>query len=121
MHTLDSVIFTGWRNDVPRILSASDLLVLPSLSEGFPLSILEAMSSGLPVVASDVGGISEAVIDGETGYQLNGKPDEIKNRIESLKDANTRLQMGQRIQTEVKKRFNWIKIMTQYLNLYNSL
>ena len=61
------VIFTGWQQDVPRILNASDILVLPSLSEGMPFVVLEAMAAGLPVVATRVGGIPEAVVDGETG------------------------------------------------------
>lgn len=63
----DSVIFVGERDDVPDLLAAADLFVLPSVSEGLPISLLEAMASKLPIVATRVGGIPELVIDGETG------------------------------------------------------
>ncbi|MGA1875732.1 MAG: glycosyltransferase family 4 protein [bacterium] len=65
---LDSHIFwAGFRRDVPQILGASDLFVLPSLEDAFPTVLLEAMASGLPVVATNVGGIPEIVEHGRTG------------------------------------------------------
>lgn len=63
----ERVVFLGHRDDVPELLAACDLLVLPSLFEGLGLALLEAMAAGKPVVASAVGGIDEVVIDGETG------------------------------------------------------
>lgn len=64
----DTVFYIGFRHDMPTILSDSDVLILSSYSEAFPLAILEAMASGKPVIATDCGGPSEMVIDGETGY-----------------------------------------------------
>jgi glycosyltransferase involved in cell wall biosynthesis len=64
----DRVTFAGERGDVPDILAAADVFVLSSVSEGMPISILEAMASGLPTVATDVGGVRELVADGETGF-----------------------------------------------------
>jgi len=66
----DQVFLTGFRDDVPRILAASDVLVLPSYREGTPRVITEAMASGLPVVATDIAGIPEQVVDGENGYLI---------------------------------------------------
>ncbi|OQB28837.1 MAG: putative glycosyltransferase EpsD [Chloroflexi bacterium ADurb.Bin180] len=64
-----SVHLLGMRRDIPRLLQASDVLVLSSRGwEGLPLTVLEAMASALPVIASDVGGTREALQDGETGY-----------------------------------------------------
>jgi glycosyltransferase involved in cell wall biosynthesis len=63
----DRVRFEGERRDVPSLLAHADLFVLSSRSEGLPVSVLEAMAAGLPVVASAVGGIAELVVDGETG------------------------------------------------------
>jgi len=60
--------FLGFRDDVAQVLSTAHVFVLASKWEGFPLTILEAMRAGLPVVASDVGGVSEAVVEGKTGY-----------------------------------------------------
>lgn len=62
------VRFLGTRSDVPRLLAMSDVFVLTSHNEANPVSILEAMSTGKPVVATDVGSIKEAVADGETGF-----------------------------------------------------
>jgi glycosyltransferase involved in cell wall biosynthesis len=62
-----SVTFTGFRADVPRVLAALDVLVLPSLYEGMPLTAIEASAMGLPVVATAVDGTPEVVRDGETG------------------------------------------------------
>jgi glycosyltransferase involved in cell wall biosynthesis len=61
------VRFLGQRNDVPELLAASDLLVMPSHIEGFPLAVVEALALGRPVVGYDVGGMGEAVEHGQTG------------------------------------------------------
>jgi glycosyltransferase involved in cell wall biosynthesis len=63
----DSVRFLGTRRDIPQLLSLLDVVALPSLEEGFPNAVLEAMAAGKPVVATRVGGVPEAVIHGETG------------------------------------------------------
>lgn len=63
----DRIRFLGRRSDVPALMAASDLFVLPSLFEGLPIAVLEAMSCGLPVVATDVTGTREAVQDGVSG------------------------------------------------------
>jgi len=79
------VHFLGQRTDVEQILARAQVNLLVSNWEGFPLSILEAMRAGLPVVASAVGGVDESVRDGETGYLL------ARGDVESLRDRITRL------------------------------
>ena len=63
----DVVLFTGLRSDVPSVLSAADVAVMPSLNEALSNVLLESMAAGVPVVATRVGGTPEALIDGETG------------------------------------------------------
>jgi glycosyltransferase involved in cell wall biosynthesis len=67
----DRVRFLGHRRDVPRLLDSCDVFVLPSLFEGLPLAVLEAMAAGKPVVASRIGGTDEAVLDGVTGLLVS--------------------------------------------------
>lgn len=90
--------FTGPVNheDIPFWISASDILVLPSLSEGRPNVILEALACEIPVVATDVGGIPELLIQGETGYLVPAKnPVELSKRISKLlEDEDLREKMG---------------------------
>jgi len=63
----DAVLLPGWRTDVDQILSAFDVFVLPSFTEGMPNALLEAQAAGVPAVASAVGGVPELISDGETG------------------------------------------------------
>lgn len=63
----ENVEFIGVRNDVPEFLAAADSVLIPSLTEGFPRTAIEAMAAGKPVIATRVGGTPEAIIDGETG------------------------------------------------------
>ena len=64
----DQVKFLGKQNALPEILSAADVFLLPSQSESFGLSALEAMSCGTPVVATSMGGIPEVIVHGESGF-----------------------------------------------------
>ncbi len=67
LEVAEQLWITGWRDDVPTLLRGLDLMVNPSLAEGTPLTILEAMAVGLPVVATRVGGVADLVIEGESG------------------------------------------------------
>jgi glycosyltransferase involved in cell wall biosynthesis len=81
----ERVHFLGQRTDVDAILARSQISLLISNWEGFPLSILEAMRSGLPVIASAVGGVDEAVIDGETGFLVpRGDVATLRDRLRRL-------------------------------------
>jgi glycosyltransferase involved in cell wall biosynthesis len=64
----DHVRLLGTRRDIARLLSAADVFLLTSISEGIPLTVIEAMAAGIPVVATDVGGVAELVKHGTTGY-----------------------------------------------------
>jgi glycosyltransferase involved in cell wall biosynthesis len=90
------VHFLGQRNDVDQRLAAAQMALLVTNWEGFPLSILEAMRAGLPVVASDVGGVGESVRDGESGYLVpRADVTQLRDRIERLlTDPGLRARLG---------------------------
>ena len=90
------VRFLGQRSDVDRILAAAQVSLLITNWEGFPLSILEAMRAGLPVVASSVGGVPESVCDGESGYLIpRADVPHLRDRIERLlTDPALRARLG---------------------------
>jgi glycosyltransferase involved in cell wall biosynthesis len=90
------VNFLGERTDVAELLANAHIFVLASKWEGLPLSILEAMRAGLPVVASDVGGVAEAVTDGESGYLVPvGHEEKLRHRLQQLiADPERRAYMG---------------------------
>jgi glycosyltransferase involved in cell wall biosynthesis len=90
----DRVHFVGFTKDVPRWLNALDVFVLPSLFEGLPLSILEAMAAGLPVVATAVDGTPEAVDDGVTGILI--PPEDSR----AIAEAVLRLLQNPKLRTE---------------------
>jgi glycosyltransferase involved in cell wall biosynthesis len=83
----ENVVFLGARNDVPRLLSAMDLFVLPSHEEGSSNALLEAMATGLPIVATDVGGNAEALDNGRLGTLVPPRdPTALASAIEMLLD-----------------------------------
>jgi len=118
-----NVTFTGKKNpaDLKLLYKSSNIFVYPSLYENFGQPLIEAAAHGLPLISTPVGIAKDIVIDGETGYHVTAKVEEIKDRIESLADANLRLEMGRKIQLEIKNRFDWAKIMDQYKSLYQTL
>lgn len=97
----------------------ADIFVLTSLSEGMPVVILEAMGAGLPIVASDVGGINEIVKEGENGHLIQGDDiDALAQRLATLiSDADTRHRMGAKSR-EIALAYDWESIMKQYDDLY---
>jgi glycosyltransferase involved in cell wall biosynthesis len=103
-----SVHFLGSRKDVPRLLSASDVFALTSHNEANPVSILEAMSMGRPVVATDVGSIREAVSEGKTGHLvLPGNADQLATHVLMLARDPLRAQnMGAAAREKVVSRWS---------------
>jgi glycosyltransferase involved in cell wall biosynthesis len=119
-----NVIFTGLRRDIPDLLNnCIDILVMPSLREGLPLIALEAMSSGVPIIASKVGGIPELVIDGKTGLLV--EPENhvaLKEAIERLiNDKGLRQQLIDNAKRKVEEEFCLDSMLSKTQNLYQEL
>lgn len=104
----DTVEFLGERVDVPELLCASDVFVLPSWSEALPTVLIEAAAAALPVVATNVGGTSEVVMEGRTGYVVRpGNPDDLAERIiVLLKNPEAARRMGISAREHVEKTFS---------------
>jgi glycosyltransferase involved in cell wall biosynthesis len=121
----DKIFFTGFQHDVESWLSAMDTFVLPSLTEGTPMALLEAMANGTPVVASAVGGVP-AVIDSEKNGILvsPGRPEEIKKAMARLyKDELLRNNLIRGARQTINIKFNikdWVRKMEkEYLKAFN--
>jgi glycosyltransferase involved in cell wall biosynthesis len=115
--------WAGHRRDGDRLLPAFDLFVQPSLHEGLPNTVLEAMAAGLPVVATGVGGTPEVVVDGITGLLVPPRdPDALAQAITRLlHDPDLRLQMGQAGRERVASHFTVARMVEQTEQLYEQL
>ncbi len=119
----DVVWLAGDRQDVPELLRAMDVFVLPSLGEGISNTVLEAMASGLPVVATAVGGNVELV---EQGY--NGELFPVGDHLalaavlaSLLGDDGQRIRQGENARQRVCMRFDWDRTVNAYLQVYDEL
>jgi glycosyltransferase involved in cell wall biosynthesis len=119
----DKIIFTGFRADIPEITSVFDIACLPTLWEGMGRSVLEAMVSGKPVVASRVGGIVDLVQDGVTGILVEPGDYQAlaKAIIRLLKDKGLRQKMGEEARKRVDERFSTEKMVAEIEKIYNEL
>ncbi len=117
------IYFLGMREDIPQLLSLMDIFILPSTTEGTPLSIIEAMSMKLPVIASRVGGIPEVVHDEKTGLLVTPRnPDEITNAVLNLlEDSKIRREMGVKAREIAKKKFSLEHCVRGHEKLYKKL
>lgn len=110
----DRVTWAGFRRDVPELLAASDLFVLPSLADAYPTALMEAMAAGLPVVSTRAGGIPEIVDDGRTGRLVPpGDSGALAAAISDLLDSTEeRETLGRAARQEAERRFStraWVE------------
>ena len=119
----EKVIYLGLRKDVPYIMSLLDVSVLSSLSEGFSNTILESMAAGKPVVATDVGGNPEAIVDGETGFLVPPKDPKAlaKEIIRLLENKPLAQKMGSAGRERVRQYFTLEGMIKKYELIYESI
>jgi glycosyltransferase involved in cell wall biosynthesis len=119
----NQVSFLGDRRDVPDLLAQSQIFILSTHYEGLPISILEAMRAGLPVVATSVNGIPEEVVDGKTGF-LAPRQD-----VQALADAlhtlinspEIRQQMGKAGREKFEQEFTVERMITETREIYEAI
>ena len=119
----DRVLFTGLRSDVPAILQSVDVSVMPSLNEALSNVLLESMAAGAPIVATEVGGTTEALTDGENGLLVQpNDPAAMAVAITRLLDHPELAQrLGHRAQETIEQRFSLAKMVSATEHLYHDL
>jgi N-acetyl-alpha-D-glucosaminyl L-malate synthase BshA len=119
----DSVQFTGVVEEIEPVLQQADLLLLPSQTESFGLVALEAMASGIPVIASDVGGLPEVVAHGETGYLAPvGDVERMGDyAIQLLTDRDLHHRFAHASRERAAARFSYQQIVREYEQVYARL
>ncbi len=117
----DFVIFTGARNDIPELLSQADVFVLSSIAEGIPMTVLEAMAASLPIISTDVGGLSELVENGQTGVLVEKQNAEVLAKaMKTYIDCPQLIaRQGEQAHQFVEQHFSETNMVREYLNLYN--
>lgn len=112
--------FLGPRQDMPEVLQVFDIYVLPSVWEGFPMIILEAMAAGLPIVATRVGGVPEAVEHGQTGLLVEPRrPDRLAEALSHLlTDPESRRRFGTAARGRFQERYTAAAMARAYEELY---
>jgi len=119
----EDVVFAGYREDTDDLLRAMDIFVLPSLSEGIPMALLEAMAASRVVIASRVGGIPEVIDDGVEGFlveprDVNGLTETCLRLIQSPVMAK---EMGEKARKRVERDFSAEEMAHRVASLYHEL
>lgn len=119
-----NILLLGQKENISEYLNASDVFVMPSLWEGLPIALLEAMACGLPVVNTRVGGVPEVVEDGKSGFLVElknprGLAEKIIKTLEMSEEE--RKKMGEHGRKIVEKKFSIEQIVKEYENLYQEL
>jgi glycosyltransferase involved in cell wall biosynthesis len=118
----DRIQFLGQCRDVPAVLAGADLFVLPSRSEALPNAVIEAMAAGLPVVASNVGGIPELITDGVSGVLVSpGDPRALAGAVIGVMEEPGRaVQMGREARDFVTRELGFGRLVARIEALYLS-
>jgi glycosyltransferase involved in cell wall biosynthesis len=119
----DRVLFLGRRTDVPELLNAMDVYVLPSVSEGICNSLLEAMAAGLPVIATATGGNPEVAVDGNSGLLFPvGDARLLAQRLLALRaQSDFRAQLGRQALHRVQQEFSIEAMVRSYAEMYETV
>jgi glycosyltransferase involved in cell wall biosynthesis len=119
----EHVRFLGFRSDVPDLLAAADFFVLPSRMEGLPLAVLEAMSHGLPIVTTRIGGNPEVVTDGEHGLLVPIEdPAALAAALARFaEDPDLRRKLGEAGRARVAAEFSFTEMTRKYEAIYDRL
>ena len=119
----NSITFHGWRNDVRKLLASWDLLAISSYDEGFPISALEAMAVGRPVLATQVGGLPELVVPGVTGELVSPRnPEALANCLRKFAaHRDVLVRMGYEGWKRVRQQFSVEEMARNTARLYNGL
>ncbi|MDY7039982.1 MAG: glycosyltransferase family 4 protein [Chloroflexota bacterium] len=117
------VLFLGWRSDMPRIYADLDVVALTSLNEGTPVSLIEGMAAGVPVVSTEVGGVPDIVADGVCGHLVPpGDATALARAIVALlRDRESAQAMGRAGQQIVASRFTAERLISDVEQLYGQL
>jgi glycosyltransferase involved in cell wall biosynthesis len=119
LHLSDKVILTGNRTDVPDLLARMDIFVFPSLSEGWPNALGEAMSAGLPVISYDVGDVKYVIKEGINGVIVKNDMASMKKRIlELMKSKTLRVSMGIAARKTIMDNFSVERMVQRYESAY---
>ena len=123
LNDLHHFVFTSWYTEIEEVQNGLDIVVLTSSNEGTPLSIIEAQVCGKPVVVTNVGGVSDTVINNETGFVVeNNNSAIIASKLKDLiNDEALRLKLGQKATEFATVSFSLQKQILQTKNLYNQL
>jgi glycosyltransferase involved in cell wall biosynthesis len=115
--------FLGTRRDVPALLPGLDVACLSSVHEGVPIALIEAMAAGVPVVATDCGGVRDIVADGEQGFVVPvGDRDALADRLRLLaEDPETRARLGKGGRVRAEQEFGIERTARAYESLMSEL
>lgn len=121
MGIASQVIFRGLIDNVFQVLNEADIFVLPSLYEGFPITIIEALGTGVPIIATDVGGVGDIIKNEENGVLCKVDADDLEKKIEMcIEDFDLRQRIGMRALL-TSKQFSVESMGKSYLRLYAEL
>ena len=118
----DAVTFLGWTSEIGVVLSAADVVLLTSDNEGMPVTLVEAAHSGVPAVATDVGGVGEVVTDGVTGLVVPPTVEAVADGLAALlTDAGRRTGMGAAAEALAADRFTTPALVEAHTAVYTEV
>jgi glycosyltransferase involved in cell wall biosynthesis len=116
------IVFLGWRKDIGRILSASDLAILCSDNEGIPLTLIQASQAGLPIISTNVGSVSDIVVDGETGLLTKTNAQSLIVALEVFLSNPAKMdEFGQAGRLRVKELFSLKGMVQAHEQMYSQV